>query len=175
MKDLDLGKMFLILIGVLVVGALAATFWVNSQLAATDKQLKTAKNQLNEMGFLISDINMLEEEKKKDVSLNYETPNQYFADLARKSGLDPNRDYETNPRGQEYFQGYVDQEFVLTFKSEKDRERLGKFLVNIHTQSPRFRCVKAKLQLEAQRAKDDLWKATFTILKRDPVVGELAP
>jgi len=172
-QEFDFVKFVLVLAAIMVLAVLGWSVWAGFSLKKIERSYTGAQQELAVIGELSGRIEVLEKEEGQDQLGDEDLPYSYFQKQAESAGINANRDYEPNPRGEETNVGYKDQEFTLTFKPDRlmSRQRLGHFMWYAENGSKRIKVVKAKLTLDTKTAEQDRWRATLTFLRRDPYAG----
>jgi hypothetical protein len=170
----DFERVLLALLLVMIVGCLGFIAWQRSVAEDLSSHMGTAERQLTQIGELAAEIIRLQEEMRADaIASNRTGPLPYIEEQMTASRIGKKFQITNNvdPHPSE---GFEDTRYLLA-PAQPDydftRQEIATFLLHIEGNTTRMKATRIKLDLSTRKnAGPDMWKPTFTITDRKPIV-----
>ncbi len=173
-KGWDFERALLVLLLVMIVGCLGFISWERSVADDLRSHLGAADRQLTQIGELSAEIIRLQDEMRLDaIASDKMGPYPYLEEQMTASRIGKKFTI-TNTVDPHPSEGFEDTRYLLS-PAQPDydftRQEIGTFLLHVEANTTRMKATRIKLDLSTRKnAGPDMWKPTFTITDRKPLL-----
>ena len=173
-RNWDFERALLVLLVAMIIGCVGFIVWQRSVAEDLRTHMPTAERQLTQIGELAAEIIRLQGDMREDALASDKTgPLPYIEEqettsrIGKKFTISNTSDVHTS-------EGFEDTRYVLTpAQADYDTtlQDIANFLLHVEGNTTRMKATRIKLDLSTRRnAPSNVWKPTFTITDRKPIV-----
>lgn len=167
----DFERIFLALMGTLIVAGLGAIAWMESRTSTLEGDRRQSELYLSDVGRLADEVYELQREVAEDESLKGGGAFSYFDKMQIQSRIGSNS-FKIGASNNPYpSDGY--EESVYNLKPERNklftREQVAKFLLNVERYTTRMRVTRLRMSMAGKpEAGEQIWSPDIYVSERKP-------